>query len=67
MTRLPELYGIADASFGDPVEIATQLFSAGVRLVQVRNKASSSRVLLEQATRIVDDAPEGALSASIRG
>ena len=60
MTPLPRLYGIADAAFGDPVEIAAELFSAGVRLIQIRNKNASSRCLLEQAGRIVACAPERA-------
>ncbi len=60
MTPLPRLYGIADAGFGDPVEIAAELFSAGVRLIQIRNKNASSSRLLEQAGRIVASAPETA-------
>jgi thiamine-phosphate pyrophosphorylase len=60
MRPFPRLYAIADASFGDPVEIAAQLFYAGVRLVQLRNKNASSRLLLEQTARIVSNAPNGA-------
>jgi thiamine-phosphate pyrophosphorylase len=57
---LPRLYAIADASFGDPVALAKQLFAGGVRLLQVRNKKGSSRELLQQVERIVSMAPADA-------
>jgi thiamine-phosphate pyrophosphorylase len=60
MTPLPRLYAIADASFGDPVDLARTLFAAGVRLVQVRNKKASSRDLLDQVEQIIGIAPEDA-------
>src|SRR5438128_5713225 len=54
---LPRLYAIADASFGDPVEIVQALIHCGVRLVQVRNKNAGMRVLLDQVERILAFAP----------
>jgi len=57
MTPLPRLYAIADASFGDPVEIARTLIRGGARLIQVRNKNAGVRVLLEQVERILAIAP----------
>ena len=59
MSPFPRLYGIADASFGDPVDISRRLFDSGIRLVQLRNKKASSGVLLEQTMEIVSIAPEG--------
>ena len=49
---LPRLYAIADAAFGDPVEIARRLFAGGVRLVQVRSKVPASGLLLAQCRAI---------------
>jgi thiamine-phosphate pyrophosphorylase len=60
MTPLPRLYGIADASFGDPVRLASALFDGGVRLIQVRNKNGSSREFLHQVEAILRSAPAGA-------
>ncbi len=60
MKRLPALYAIADASFGDPVDISRRLFNGGARLVQVRNKTASSGELLDQVVRIIDKAPPDA-------
>jgi thiamine-phosphate pyrophosphorylase len=60
MTPLPRLYAIADASFGDPVDLARALFSGGALLVQVRNKTASSRELLHQVQCIIGFAPAGA-------
>jgi thiamine-phosphate pyrophosphorylase len=57
---LPRLYAIADASFGDPVALAKQLFAGGVRLLQVRNKKGASRELLQQVERILSMAPADA-------
>ena len=56
---LPRFYGIADASFGDPVRFAQELFHAGVRLLQVRDKGASTRDLLETVERILSIAPAG--------
>ncbi|HYR84661.1 MAG TPA: thiamine phosphate synthase [Terriglobia bacterium] len=60
MSPLPRLYAIADASFGDPVQLAEALFDGGARLVQVRNKPASSRELLDQVERILKRAPADA-------
>jgi thiamine-phosphate diphosphorylase len=57
---LPRLYAIADASFSNPVDLAKALFSGGVRLLQVRNKTSSARELLDQVERILVLAPADA-------
>jgi len=57
---LPRLYAIADSSFSSPVHAAQALFDAGVRLIQVRNKTSSSRQLLDQVERIIQLAPSDA-------
>jgi len=57
MKPLPRLYAIADASFGDPIRIAENLFSGGVRLLQVRNKKGSAQELLTQLERILSVAP----------
>ncbi len=57
MILLPRLYAIADASSGDPVEVAQTLIRGGARLVQVRNKNAGVRVLLEQVERILAFAP----------
>jgi thiamine-phosphate pyrophosphorylase len=53
MKRLPRLYAIADASFGDPVQHAHALFQGGARLIQLRNKQAAARDLLNQAERIL--------------
>jgi thiamine-phosphate pyrophosphorylase len=60
MKPLPRLYAIADASFGDPVDLAEKLFAGGVRLLQIRNKKASSRELLQQVERILSLAPADA-------
>ena len=60
MSSLPRLYAIADASFGDPVQLAEALFDGGARLVQVRNKFASSLELLDQVERILKRAPSDA-------
>jgi thiamine-phosphate pyrophosphorylase len=57
---LPRLYAIADASFSDPVQVARSLFDGGVRLLQVRNKTSNARELLDQVERILQLAPPDA-------
>jgi len=51
---LPRLYVILDAALLTipESECARQLVDAGVRLLQYRNKAASSRELLESATRL---------------
>lgn len=60
MAPLPRLYAIADASFGDCVQIAEALFAGGARLVQVRNKKAAGRGLLDQVERIIALAPADA-------
>jgi thiamine-phosphate pyrophosphorylase len=57
---LPRLYAIADAAFGDPVQLAEALFSGGARLVQIRNKKASARELLQQVERVLAIAPPDA-------
>jgi len=60
MKPLPRLYAIADATFGDPIQLAANLFNGGARLVQVRNKNGSPKELLQQVDRILSIAPKGA-------
>jgi thiamine-phosphate pyrophosphorylase len=60
MKPLARLYAIADASFGDPVQLAVSLFNGGARLLQVRNKNGSSQELLHQVERILSFAPPDA-------
>jgi thiamine-phosphate pyrophosphorylase len=60
MTWLPRLYAIADATFGDPVRLAQELFDGGARLVQLRNKKAGARELLVQLERILSIAPKEA-------
>jgi thiamine-phosphate pyrophosphorylase len=57
---LPRLYAIADASFGDCVQLAEALFSGGARLVQIRNKKAGGREFLDQVERILALVPAGA-------
>ncbi|MDG1481704.1 MAG: thiamine phosphate synthase [Myxococcota bacterium] len=40
------LYGIADAAWGDPVELGSRLAAAGCRIVQLRAKSLSDDTLL---------------------
>src|ERR1041385_4569848 len=58
--KLPRLYAIADASFGDPVEFARQLFAGGARLVQIRNKSGSAGELARQVQAVLGIAPPDA-------
>ena len=60
MKRIPALYAVADAAFGDPVDISERLFRSGVRFLQVRNKRAKSGELLQQTVRILKAAPKGA-------
>jgi len=57
MTSIPRLYAIADAAFGDPVELARELFNGGARLVQIRNKNAASADLLKQVVMVLEFAP----------
>jgi thiamine-phosphate pyrophosphorylase len=61
MKPLPRLYTIADSTFGDPVQLAAELFHAGARCVQIRNKNGNARELLAQTDRILSSAPQDAL------
>lgn len=58
MKSIPRLYAIADAAFGDPVDLARELFRGGARLVQVRNKDASAREFLAQVNSILKFVPE---------
>ena len=58
--KLPRLYAIADASFGDPVDLAARLFEGGARLVQVRNKTGGAGEFLNHVETILRHAPPGA-------
>ena len=53
MIALPRLYAIADASFGDPVQLAQALIAAGAQFIQVRNKNAGARDFLDQMERVV--------------
>ena len=59
MIVIPRLYAIADAAFGNPVEIARQLFDGGARLVQIRNKRASASELMRQVEEILPFVPAG--------
>jgi thiamine-phosphate pyrophosphorylase len=61
MISLPRLYAIADASFGNPIELAGGLFDGGARLVQIRNKKAGARELLDQVEAVLQFAPSDAL------
>ena len=61
MIGLPRLYAIADASFGDPVRLSTQLFEGGATLIQLRNKEAAANAILAQAEAIKENAPAGAV------
>jgi thiamine-phosphate pyrophosphorylase len=57
MTVLPRLYAIADASFGDPVQLAQSLIMGGARLIQFRNKNAGAREFLGHVERVLALAP----------
>jgi thiamine-phosphate pyrophosphorylase len=58
MMSIPRLYAIADATFGNPVDLARQLFAGGARLVQIRSKQASPRDLLDQVLEILAFSPK---------
>jgi thiamine-phosphate pyrophosphorylase len=58
-TTFPRLYAIADASFGNPVELAGALFAGGASLVQIRFKRSGAGDFLEQVEATLRIAPPG--------
>jgi thiamine-phosphate pyrophosphorylase len=53
MIVLPRLYAIADASFGDPVQLADSLISGGAKCIQLRNKNAGAREFLNQVERVL--------------
>lgn len=57
MIPLPRLYAVADGAFGDPVRLASELFEGGARLVQIRHKGASSRILFEEVENVLRNAP----------
>jgi thiamine-phosphate pyrophosphorylase len=61
MIVLPRLYAIADAQFGDPVQIAKSLLAGGARLIQLRDKNSGARDFLDCAERVVALSPPESL------
>jgi thiamine-phosphate pyrophosphorylase len=61
MIWLPRLYAIADASFGNPVQLARSVFDGGARLVQIRNKSAGAGELFDQVKQIVSFAPSDAI------
>jgi thiamine-phosphate pyrophosphorylase len=60
MKPLPRLYAIADASFGNPRDLAAQLFEGGARLVQVRDKSATAGTLLSEVETILKISPDDA-------
>jgi thiamine-phosphate pyrophosphorylase len=60
MIALPRLYAIADAQFGDPVQIAQFLLAGGARLIQVRYKNAGGREFFEGVQRVLAVAPADA-------
>jgi thiamine-phosphate pyrophosphorylase len=60
MIVLPRLYAIADAQFGDLVQIARSLFQAGARLVQLRDKNAGAGEFLARTERVLSIAPPDA-------
>ena len=77
--KLPHLYAILDAAFGDrPGDVAAALASAGVTLLQYRDKSGDSRKTLQIARElkravlgsvrlIMNDRPDLALMAGFGG
>ena len=53
MIVLPRLYAVADGAFGDPVRLAMDLLGGGARLVQIRHKAASSRILIHEVDEVL--------------
>jgi thiamine-phosphate pyrophosphorylase len=60
MMALPRLYAIADAHYGDPVQIAESLLAGGVRLLQLRDKDAGAGEFLDCVARVVKLAPPDA-------
>ena len=53
MIILPRLYAIADAQFGDPVEITWSLIAGGARLIQIRDKNTAAGEFLCRIQRVL--------------
>ena len=60
MIRLPRLYAVADAAFGDPVQLARALFDGGATWVQIRHKAAASETLIGDVDQVLKLAPQHA-------
>lgn len=58
--RLPRLYTIVDPEmFSSPMTLTTTLLSAGVRLIQLRDKKSNSREIYETSVEVREAARRG--------
>lgn len=60
MILLPRLYAVADGTFGDPVQLALDLFEGGATLVQIRHKGADSRTLAGEVDAVLKLAPGNA-------
>ena len=60
MISLPRLYAVADQTFGNPVQLAKELFLGGARLVQIRDKTATAQTLLIAVEETLAGAPSGA-------
>ena len=60
MIRLPRLYAVADAAFGDPVQLARALFDGGATWVQIRHKSAPSKTLIAEVDEVLKLAPQHA-------
>src|ERR1051325_3729286 len=60
MIVLPRLYPVADAQFGDVVQIAESLLQGGARLIQLRDKNAATREFLDRVERVLALAPADA-------
>jgi|ERR1041385_90288 thiamine-phosphate diphosphorylase len=60
MMVLPRLYPVADAQFGDVVQIAESLLQGGARLIQLRDKNAATREFLDRVERVLALAPADA-------
>lgn len=58
--RLPRLYAVADAAFGDPVHLAKALFDGGATWVQIRDKTAASETLIVEVDQVLKLAPQHA-------
>jgi len=60
MIAFPRLYAIADAQFGDPVQIVQSLLAGGARLIQVRCKNAGAGEFFGCVQRALTMAPADA-------